>query len=117
MPLSSRVSVSSAMVPAQRRSGSSVGACQSVATGSLPLSVEGGRGAGLASAWMRENCDLVRGGSFRAANQLQLEVFESCVGMPRFFTAEHLPASSPLEVVAPFVRHHPEKSLEPEVGP
>ena len=59
-----------------------------------------------ASVGLRKNCDLMRGRCLSAANQLQLDVFESCVGMPCFFTAEHLPAGSPLEVGAPFVRHH-----------
>src|SRR5262249_52450657 len=73
---------------------------------------------GSATALARDarNRDLVRGGGHLCAANYP-KVLEFGVGVARLGAAEDLPAGSQLELGPPFVWHHAQKPLEPEVDP
>ena len=59
----------------------------------------------------------VRSSRFRAVDDPQPEILESFVRVQPLLAADDLIGGPQLHLRAPFVRHDPQKSLEPEVGP
>src|SRR5215831_20418447 len=87
----------------------------SIATGTDVESVGPVSAAGRALARDARNRDLVRGGGHLCAAHYP-EVLEFGVGVAGLGAAEDLPAGSQLELGPPFVWHHAQKPLEPEVS-
>ena len=87
--------------------------CGRMLRGPFPLRPGGLRNGSRADA---RNHDLVRVGGHLCAADYP-EVLEFGVGVAGLGAAEDLPAGSQLELRPPFVWHHAQKPLEPEVGP